>query len=127
MREMAPRPRSTVHNSRVPSAPNRLPSRVLPSGENSRCPNVPSFGGASDDPIIKLDYSSGLVDVPQLGEKKDKGTIVFKALIQPELIPGRKVFVDWLLDRGEFVCDSVKHKGSNYDNEFYSVVQAFLP
>lgn len=83
-------------------------------------------GEPTDDPIVKLDYSSGLVGVPQLGEKKEKPTITFQSFIQPELIPRRRVFVDWVESKGEFVVDSVKHQGSNFDNAFYSTVQAFI-
>ncbi len=86
-------------------------------------------GKASDLPTVNLTYSSGLVNVPQIGEKKPpaKATISFQSFIQPELIPLRKVFVDWVESKGEFVCVTVKHKGSNFDNEFYSTVEAFLP
>lgn len=86
-----------------------------------------AVGGASDAPIVNLTYQTGLVGVPQLGEKKDKATITFQSFIQPELVPNRKVFVDWIESKGNFVCQTVTHKGSNYDNQFYSTVEAFLP
>jgi hypothetical protein len=88
--------------------------------------------GASDEPPVNLTYATGLVGAPQLGEQKGTGgakksTITFQSFIQPDLRPGRRVFVDWIERKGNFVCETVTHKGSNYDNEFYSTVEAFLP
>lgn len=81
-------------------------------------------GGASDQPLILLTYETGLVDLPKIGEKKDKATIEFKSFIQPGLFPGRKVSVNWIEGKGEFTCQKVQHKGSNFDDEFYSTVEA---
>ncbi len=83
-------------------------------------------GQPSSQPAVRLTYTSGLVGVPHIGEKKGKAAISFQSFIQPELIPGRRVFVDWIESKGNFVCETVKHKGSNYDNEFYSTVEAKL-
>lgn len=88
---------------------------------------IVKVGGASDEPAIALGYSSGLVGVPRLGEKKEQATITFQSFIQAGLVPRRKVQLDWIDDQGEFVCQKVTHKGSNFDNEFYSTVEAFLP
>ncbi len=88
---------------------------------------IVGYGTASDKPEVNLTYRTGLVGVPQLGEKKKKATITFQSFIQAELEPNRKVAIDWIESKGSFVCQTVKHKGSNYDNEFYSTVEAFLP
>lgn len=84
-------------------------------------------GGASDLPAVKLGYDSGLVDIPQLGEKKDKATVTFKSLLQPELFPGRRVIIASPGLNGTFIVADTKHKGANFGQEFYSVCQAALP
>jgi hypothetical protein len=85
-------------------------------------------GGANDQPAVQLDYSSGLVGIPQLGEKTDKATIKFQCFVQPEIVPGRRIL---LLEpksvKGTYVCQTVKPKGSNFDNEFYDHIEAFIP
>lgn len=82
--------------------------------------------GTSDLPAVKLGYDSGLVGIPQLGEKTEKATLSFQSLLQPELVPGRKVLLTTQGVKGTFVCDNVKHKGDNFGKEFYSHCQAFL-
>lgn len=84
---------------------------------------------ASDAPAIRLDYTSGLVGVPQLGEKEGKPTISFDSLIQPGLVPGRKVEIDWEGGKPKtVVCTVVKIVGDNgFGNDFYSKVEASLP
>lgn len=85
-------------------------------------------GKASDKPPLVLDYSSGLVNVPQLGEKKEKATISFQCFINPELVPGRRVQLKEPKSvAGTYVAQVVKPKGSNFDNEFYDTVEAFVP
>ncbi len=86
------------------------------------------FGGASDQPIVELDYSSGLVNIPQLGEKKDKATISFQCFTNPQIVPGRKVLLKQPKSaRGTYVCQVVKIKGSTFDTEFYDTIEAFIP
>lgn len=86
------------------------------------------IAGADDaysDPPAVLDYNSGLVDLPQLGEKKENGktSISFKSLIRGDLYPGRKVELNWVDGRGSYKADVVKHKGSNFETEFYTTVE----
>ncbi len=84
--------------------------------------------GASSAPAVKLDYTSGLIGIPQLGEKQGKPTLSFQSLVQPGLVPGRRVFVDWQGNGGrEVVLQEVKIKGSNYDSEFYSICESRVP
>lgn len=84
---------------------------------------------ASDAPAINLDYTSGLVGVPQIGEKEGKPTVTFDSLIQPGLVPGRKVFVG--VDGVRYLelkCKTVKIVGDNgFGNDFYCKVEAELP
>ncbi len=83
-------------------------------------------GVGSDLPPVKLGYDSGLVGIPQLGEKTDKATVSFQSLLQGELFPGRKVLLASPGIKGTFVCDNVKHRGANFGQEFFSHCQAFL-
>lgn len=84
--------------------------------------------GASDAPAVKLDYTSGLVGIPQLGEKQGTPTLSFQSLVQPGLVPGRKVLVDWEGNGGkQVVVQEVKIKGSNFDTEYYSVCESRVP
>ncbi len=84
--------------------------------------------GSTNDQPITLDYSSGLVNIPQLGEKKDKATINFQCFIRAGMVPFRKVvLLEPASVKGTYVCDSVKPKGSNFDNEYYDHVEAFIP
>lgn len=85
-------------------------------------------GASNDQPTIELDYSSGLVNVPQLGEKKDKATISFQCFTNPQIVPGRKVLLKEPKGaRGVYVCNVVKIKGSTFDTEFYDTIEAFIP
>jgi uncharacterized protein YggU (UPF0235/DUF167 family) len=85
-------------------------------------------GKASDAPPILLDYSSGLIGVPEPAEsKEDKKFLKLTSLLQPDLVPGRRVRVDSPLVRGDYVCQKVTHKGSTFDNEYYSHAEAVVP
>ena len=97
--------------------------------QNGEIQMVKTDTQASDAPPIKLDYSSGLVDVPQSGEKAGKPVITFQSLIQPGLVPGRKVKLDVKGDGflKEVKCVDVKIRGSNFDTEFYCYVDGEVP
>lgn len=82
---------------------------------------------ASDAPTIVLDYTSGLVNVPQLGDKDGKPKIDFQSLLQPGLVPGRKVQLDWGVGKKNVVVRTVKITGSNFEDAFYCNCEAALP
>jgi hypothetical protein len=88
---------------------------------------------------IVLDDSSGLLEAPEMAEKKaetsDKSGIPtdvkprrymkFRCLMDGKIEPGRALQIVTPELSGLFVTESVTHAGSSFDNDFYSDGEAF--
>lgn len=79
--------------------------------------------GATTDGVILLNPTTGLVGSPQ---KSDKG-IEFSSLLQPQLIPGRRVKIESKFINGTFVVRKVTHEGDSHEGEFLSKCEAGIP
>lgn len=76
--------------------------------------------GASGEGVTLLSKDTGLVDAPK---KTEKG-ILFKSLLQPSLIPGRKVKIDSQFVKGNYIVSRVTHQGNNQEGKFLSECEA---
>lgn len=92
----------------------------------------------TQDPIIELDFTSGLVGSPTLntptGEvvkidpftkkvdtSRGRPTLKAQSLLQPEIRPGRRVTIDSSTGiRGTFKITEVQHKGDTAGDDWYS-------
>lgn len=76
-------------------------------------------------PVVLLEAGSGLVGSPEYGETGPKKRITLKAksLLQPALIPGRRVKLDSLTASGVFRIDKVTHTGDTHAQNWYSEIE----
>lgn len=97
---------------------------------------------STQDPIVELDFSSGLVGSPTLntptGEvakidpftgrvdtSRGRPTLKARSLLQPELRPGRRVTIDSITGiKGTFKITEVTHSGDSWSGEWYSDIEA---
>lgn len=77
------------------------------------------------DPVL-LDGSAGLVGSPEYGETgKDKHLVLkAKSLLQPGLVPGRRVKIESETTSGLFRVDKVTHNGDTHAQQWYSEIEA---
>jgi hypothetical protein len=75
---------------------------------------------STDDSIILLDSSSGLIGSP---EKTDKG-VQFETLLMPRLRPGRRAKLDSKFIKGNFKIRKVAHDGDSLSGTFLSKSEA---
>lgn len=76
---------------------------------------------ASKETAILLSVDSGLIGVPK---KKDDGSIEVVSLLQPKIIPGRKIELDTKFISGTYRCQKVTQTGDTHGNDWYSQIEA---
>lgn len=69
---------------------------------------------------INLSSNSGLTASPEVGAKSK---ITVRALLMPELSPGRKVYIDSAMFKGFVTVERVRFIGSNFGNEWESEME----
>jgi hypothetical protein len=89
------------------------------------------FGQALNAPAVVLNPSSGLIGSPEFAETaKDKRTILkIKSLLQPELVPGRKVKLESETKDCVARVDKVTHTGDSWGGStspWYSDVECMV-
>lgn len=72
------------------------------------------------DQVIVLSPDSGLIDIPN----KTKKGVEFKSLLQPQLIPGKRVQLESRFLKGIFKLGHVRHSGDSHTGEFFSECEA---
>lgn len=75
----------------------------------SGTPTLPGQG-----PLLTPD--TGLIDTPQIDKN---GKLVGRALLNPDLLPGRVFRVESTRVTGNFLCSKTQHKGTSTDTEWY--------
>lgn len=74
-------------------------------------------GGALDRQAIVLGPSTGLVGSPERGQH---GVVKAKALLIPDLVPGRKVRLDSAIVAGVFTVTKAEYSGQTDGTEWYA-------
>lgn len=87
---------------------------------------------------VLIDETSGIVGSPELGEKKAETSdaasepnakprryVRARMLLNPLVVLGRALQFALPSVNGVFVVEEVTHTGSNYDNDFYTDVEAY--
>ncbi len=77
-------------------------------------------GGTLTDSYTILSNTTGLVGSPEIG---DKGRIRAVSLLQPELVPLRKVNLDSLAIKGDYRVEKVVHAGDTHGELWYSELE----
>lgn len=72
-------------------------------------------GGTLPGPAIDLSVETGMIGSPQIGEK---GTLTTATLLDPRMVPGRRVKIDSLVVTGEFKVQKVHHIGDTWGGEW---------
>lgn len=72
--------------------------------------------GATDEPVVVLSPSSGLISVRKL----EDGGLEVVGLIQHDIRPKRRVKVETEEISGVFVCQSVKHRGDTHGAAWFT-------
>ena len=75
------------------------------------------IGKALGDVAVKLTPSTGLVGSPEVGAK---GKLKFRALLNQQIYPGRRLQFDSLGVRGVYRCDRVVYLGQTRGNDWYA-------
>jgi hypothetical protein len=80
------------------------------------------YGQATAAPAVVLNASTGLIGSPEFGETgKDKHTILkIKSLLQPELVPGRRIKLESETKECIARVDKVTHTGDTHGPAWYS-------
>ena len=78
-------------------------------------------GEVLPEQTLSLDFESGLVGSPDLGEG---GNIQARALLQPAISPGRQVDLTSELVTGRFRVTKVTHSGDTWGTDWYSDFEA---
>jgi hypothetical protein len=78
-------------------------------------------GGANNEPPILMNSSTGLINSPG----KTKEGIEFESLLNPDLVPGRRVKLDSLFIKGMYVVSVVTHDGDSQKGPNSSKCEAF--
>ena len=71
----------------------------------------------NDETAVVLSPTSGLVGVPEFGEKQ---SLRARSLLQPDLRPGRRVQLESEAARGLYRCETVTHVGDTAGGDWYS-------
>lgn len=69
---------------------------------------------------VRLTSSTGLVGAPELGTG---GRVTVRALLTPELWPGRRVVLDAERIQGQFLVDSIKYEGDSHSDPWYATCE----
>ena len=70
---------------------------------------------ASTDPAVILNSGTGLIGVPQIGEK---GTVTANSLLNGTMFPGRLVQLSSAVVSGTFLIEKLQHTGDTWGNEW---------
>jgi hypothetical protein len=76
--------------------------------------------GVLPGPAIDLSVETGMIGSPQIGEK---GTVTTATLLDPRMVPGRRVKLDSLVVSGEFKVQKVHHVGDTWGAEWTSELE----
>ena len=87
--------------------------------QNEKLQILPKSAASSEDEIY-LTSDTGLIGSPN---KTAKG-VEFVSLVQPRLIPGKKVSLSSRLVTGTFKLQKVVHRGDAHQGDFYSMCEA---
>lgn len=95
-------------------------SRILSSKDfNASVQNQALQIRKNGEPVQKeaivLSAQSGLIESPEVGSD---GEITVRALLRPELLPGRKVKIESLVFNGFATIESVRFIGSNFGSDW---------
>jgi hypothetical protein len=74
-------------------------------------------GAATDESIVVLSSSTGLIGSPEVGEK---GIIKVKSLLQPGIKPARRIDIQSESIKGLFRPEKVMHTGDTHGPEWYT-------
>ncbi len=72
------------------------------------------------DEVVTLSPSTGLIGSPEIA---DKGRVRAVSLLQPKLVPFRKVTLDTLGVKGDYRVEKVTHVGDTHNNTWYSELE----
>ncbi len=76
---------------------------------------------------IRIARDTGMVESPELGAPKEPGkppTLTAKCLINTQIIPGGRIFLDAQKLKGLFRVERVRHSGDSRDRDWYSEIEA---
>ncbi len=80
-------------------------------------PQLVPRGQASSRAAVLLNYDTGLISAPT---RDTKGRVLARALIVPDLLPGRAVEFSGVAVSGQFRIESVKYSGATFSNDWYA-------
>jgi hypothetical protein len=75
----------------------------------------------TEDPIIELNRSSGLIGSPEFGED---GIINVRSLLRGSIKPGRRIKISAGAIDGFFKVQQVRHVGDTWGNDWYTDIEA---
>lgn len=78
------------------------------------------IGGATDLDAVVLSPATGLIGSPERTEEGYR----LRSLLQGQITPGRRIRVDSDGIDGDFVAESVTHKGQSHGNDWYTDIEA---
>jgi len=103
---------------------------VLWTAENGKIRVMPK-NKSTNDSVIVLSANSGMINSPQKIESdgtdsdapeiKDGWSVT--SLLEPKLLPGRKVKIESKIINGLYTIDSVEHKGDTTTGDWQSIIQ----
>ncbi|MGH7249510.1 MAG: hypothetical protein ACREGC_00895, partial [Minisyncoccia bacterium] len=104
------------HSLSVSTSPMAALRRVLESHDfkasvQNNALQILKKGQALQKEAISLSAASGLLASPEIGSD---GEIIVRALIMPELAPGRQVHVDSATHKGFLTINQVRFSGANF-------------
>ena len=92
-----------------------LSSKNIQASIQNRSLQFRRFNEPIQKEAVLLSAASGLIDSPEVGSKKELNV---RALLMPELLPGRQVMIQSVAFNGFAVIKKVRFIGSNFSNEW---------
>ena len=80
--------------------------------------------GKVEGRMVLLSSDSGLIGSPK---KKEKGKFEFISLLQPNILPGSVVRLESKFLKGDFIAQTVIHKGDSVEGDYFTTIEADLP
>lgn len=77
-------------------------------------------GRALQTQAVRLAAGTGLVGAPEIGTA---GRVTARALLTPDLWPGRRVVLDSERVDGQFLVDSIKYEGDSHGEAWYATLE----